>query len=388
MESGRGDTDGEANAGGENGVADDHSMAKALDTSEVAAFVLDEQFRVAWVNGAVEEYFGVPAERLLGADKAGLVESEIKEIFEEPERFAGTVLASYEDNSYVESFECHVLPGEGREERWLLHSSSPIEAGEYAGGRIEHYTDITERKRYERRLRDQRDDLDLLNEVLRHDIRNDLQLVVAYAELLADRVDGEELEYVETIRDSADHAVELTTTARDMAEVMLTTEDDARPTALRPALENELDKVRSAYPEAAVTVGGTVPDVEVLADDMLGSAFANLLKNAIQHNDKDVPEVRVSVTLTDDYAVVRVADNGPGIPEADTEAVFDKGMMGIDSEGGGVGLYLVRTLVESYGGTVRVEHAGGGGESADADRADAGLGGAVFLVELPLAAAD
>jgi PAS domain-containing protein len=64
------------------------------------------------------------------------------------------VIATYEDNTYVENFECHVLPAGGREERWLEHRSQPIRSGLYAGGRIEHYYDITGRVRAEQALQE------------------------------------------------------------------------------------------------------------------------------------------------------------------------------------------------------------------------------------------
>lgn len=62
---------------------------------------------------------------------------------------------------YIENFECHVLPDGEREERWLEHWSQPIRSGLYAGGRIEHYTDITERKRAEEALQKARDALEV-----------------------------------------------------------------------------------------------------------------------------------------------------------------------------------------------------------------------------------
>jgi len=352
------------------------SMAEALDVSGVATFILDDSFSVVWVNEAVEEYFGVTRDRLVGTDKASMIESDIKHIFADPERFAETVLASYEDNSYVESFECHVLPGDGRAERWLFHWSTPIERGRYAGGRIEHYTDVTERHEYAARLESQLEDLDVLNEMVRHDIRNDLQQVLAYADFLADHVDAEGEAHVETILDNAEHAVDLTTTAREMTDVMLTSDEGRREVSLRPALESAVDGVRTVHSDAVVTVEGSVPAVSVEADDLLDSVFRNLLKNAIQHNDQAVPEVAVSARVTEGCVtegrvVVRVADNGPGVPDDRKEAVFGRGEKGLRSTGTGLGLYLVDTLVDSYGGRVRVE--------------DNDPEGAVFVVELPLA---
>jgi signal transduction histidine kinase len=218
-------------------------------------------------------------------------------------------------------------------------------------------------------------------------------LVTASAELLSETCDDEDVEeHIETIRNSADHAVELTTSAREMANVMLSTEKELEHVYLRKVLASELEEVRSAYAKAVVTRETTIPPVPVQANDMLGSVFRNLLKNAIQHNDSDHPEVWVSAARREalpgdrpggtarlassdggdptGYVEVRVADNGPGIPPDRRDAVFGRGAQGIDSQGTGIGLYLVRTLVDSYGGEVWIE--------------DNDPRGAVFVVVLPV----
>ncbi len=66
---------------------------------------------------------------------------------------------------------------------------------------------------------------------------------------------------------------------------------------------------------------------------------------------------------------VRVADNGPGIPDDRKEEIFDEGETGVDSDSTGLGLFLVHTLVERYEGTVWIE--------------DNEPEGRVFVVELP-----
>jgi hypothetical protein len=78
------------------------------------------------------------------------VSAKLKPAVEDGEGFERIVLATYEDNTYNEVFHCHILAGPGRRERWLEHCSQPINLGLYAGGRIEHYTDITELKSAER----------------------------------------------------------------------------------------------------------------------------------------------------------------------------------------------------------------------------------------------
>jgi signal transduction histidine kinase len=140
------------------------------------------------------------------------------------------------------------------------------------------------------------------------------------------------------------------------------------PVGLRSVLEDEVADLRKRYPDAEVSVPSAVPAVSVRANDMLASVFRNLLTNAIQHNDKDVPEVTVTVTEREDRVIVGVAGNGPGISDTQKETVFGEGQKGLDSRGTGLGLHLV----EQYGGDVRIE--------------DNDPTGAIFVVDLRKAA--
>ncbi len=231
--------------------------------------------------------------------------------------------------------------------------------------------DVTDLKEYEAELTAQRDNMDVLNKVMRHDIRNDLQLVLAYAETAKPHVDAEGKEYLEQVLEAAREAVDITEVARDVTDVMLQTEVEPHPKNLRTVLTDVIEATRASNENALVTIEGVLPAVEVRADDMLSSVFRNLLKNAIYHNDKPVPEVTVQAEQDGDRAVVHIADNGPGIPADRTETVFQEGEMGLDSEGTGLGLYLVKTLVDRYQGDVSIE--------------DNEPTGAVFVVELPIA---
>jgi PAS domain S-box-containing protein len=127
----------------------DSIIHDAFGISTVGTFILDDQFRVVWVNNAIKQFFGLQQPDITGRDKRELIRGHIADIFEEPEEFREKVLATYSDNSYIEEFECHVLPGENREDRWLKHWSQPIRSGQFAGGRVEHYTDITAQKQAE-----------------------------------------------------------------------------------------------------------------------------------------------------------------------------------------------------------------------------------------------
>jgi len=230
---------------------------------------------------------------------------------------------------------------------------------------------INERKRYEQRLKQQRDSLETLNQMVRHDIRNDLQIVLAYLDTLDMHVEGEPQEYLDAAFESAQSAVGLTQTARELAEAMLQAEADRYPVRLASTLRTQVEDISSAETGAEISLGDCSADTTVLANDMLDSVFRNLLQNAIEHNDKEVPEVLVSVTDREESVVVQVADNGPGVPDNQKEDIFVKGEKGLDSEGSGIGLYLVETLVGQYDGSVWVE--------------DNDPEGAIFNVELPRA---
>jgi len=124
-----------------------------LDQSSVGVCIVDAERRIVWVNKNFESFFAVPRADVVGTDARDLIRQRLRPLFEDPGSFADKVLKAYEDNTYTEIFECHILPDEGRWERWLEHRSQPIKSGLYAGGRIEHYTDVTERRLAEQRIR-------------------------------------------------------------------------------------------------------------------------------------------------------------------------------------------------------------------------------------------
>lgn len=128
-------------------------MENILDILPVGVFVLDSNFHVAEINSALETFFGLVRSDIIGHDKRKLVAERICHIFENGEAFRKRVLATYDNNSYIERFICHVLPDKGRQERWLEHSSQPIQRGVYQGGRIEVYSDVTDRVLAEQEIR-------------------------------------------------------------------------------------------------------------------------------------------------------------------------------------------------------------------------------------------
>ena len=230
------------------------------------------------------------------------------------------------------------------------------------------HIDINDQKIYEQTLEDQRNELKVLNQMVRHDIRNNLHIVVSYAKMLTDNVENEGEEYLQKVIDSGTEAIDITQTAGEVTKAMLRSEADLTPRNLPSVLEGQIDQMRENHEPAIISTEETLPDINVMADEMLESVFRNLLSNAITHNDKELPEVTVSASLDEEVVRVRIADNGPGIPDTQKGQIFREGKKGLDSGGTGIGLYLVQTLVDRYDGAVWVE--------------DNEHKGSVFIVEL------
>ncbi len=227
--------------------------------------------------------------------------------------------------------------------------------------------DVTELKEYEETLEEQRDNLQVLNQVVRHDIRNNLSIIKMYAELLEEDVESDDLD---TIIEQTEDAIELSKSAKDLTNVMLEDSPELDETDLGSLLDEIIDNHRSAFPESQI-INNADDQMDVLADEMLSAVFRNLLKNAILHNDKDMPTVEVTTEYRDTVVRITVADNGPGIPDDMKEEIFAKGETGLESEGTGIGLYLVQRLVNRYRGDVWVK--------------DNDPEGSVFIIELPIA---
>ncbi|TKX68623.1 PAS domain-containing protein [Halorubrum sp. GN11GM_10-3_MGM] len=256
------------------------------------------------------------------------------------------------------------------ETRILQTTKIPYEVSETGEDAVLGYArDVTELKRYERTLEEQRDTLMLLNQVVRHDIRNQLMVVKSYTELLEDSLsDDQSRTYARTVIEAAKQAADITETAKDVTDVLLQVGVEQTPVRLRTELNEQIERVRADQDRATVAVEGVIPDVKVMADDLLEAVFRNLLTNAVVHNDKGVAEITVSVEATDDVVRVSVADNGPGIADDHKEDIFMEGEKGLETGGTGIGLYLVNTLVDKYDGDVWVE--------------DNEPTGSVFVVEL------
>ncbi|RJX48314.1 sensor histidine kinase [Halonotius pteroides] len=227
--------------------------------------------------------------------------------------------------------------------------------------------EITLQKHNEEELRRKKEELTFINRIVSHDIKNDVNVISGWAGVLTDHTDPTAIEMVERIKNTSDHIAELAQIAKDFVDsIEGTTDVDLEAIDLGDTVDTEVSKLRSKHDTVSITVDDI--DAVVRANELLSSVIANVLTNAIRHNDTGNTEIEITADRTATAIVVRIADNGPGVPDSEKEAVFEKGRKGADSPGSGIGLYLVSKLVDQYNGRIWVE--------------DTEPIGAVFAVEL------
>jgi len=105
-----------------------------------------------------------------------------------------------------------------------------------------------------------------------------------------------------------------------------------------------------SWPDRGIALRAPLPPLQ--------QVFLNLISNAVKHHDKDEGAITVSWEDRDDHIYVSVADDGPGISERMKEKFFDifvTGKSRDEKEGAGIGLSIVKKVIETHGGTVGLE---------------------------------
>jgi PAS domain S-box-containing protein len=291
---------------------------------------------VRTVNGAFEETFGLDEETIRGED---LDEYVVPPGRREEGREIEHIVA--EEGQVVER-EVTRRTEDGLRE--FLLTVAPMELDQRNERTFGVYTDITERKQRQQRV-------EVLNRVLRHDLRNGMNIIKGAAETIDGTVEADERR--ELARSITERANDLLETAEKTRAVERTLDRDrgpVEPVDAVAATEAVCDAVRSEYPDATVRVDA--PErAAVTADEMLETALYHVLENAVVHNDRD-PEVDVRVAVDGDDTTITVADNGPGIPDSERELVAEDREITQLNHASGLGLWLVNWVVTRAGGSL------------------------------------
>lgn len=364
-----------------------------LDTSLVGIFILDSKSKIVWVNKSVELYFGLPREDIINKDKKELIEKKLKYIFEKPEDFVLNSIEYLNNNQHIQTFECHILKNDNIQDRWLQHFSQPIYSGLYAGGRIEHYTDITERKNFESKqaqlfneLEQANQDLKVLSELksrfvsmVSHEFRTPLTAIMAASDLLkrySDRMTQEQKSArLEKIQREIKHMVQL------LEDILVIGRADAGKFPFNPDFINIKQICDDIIEEVKVTYNSN-HNIEFICKNLKETIYAdekiirhittNLLSNAVKYSPNN-GDILFKIEFNNENIDFTFKDSGIGIPKQDLKNLFEPFHRAAnvgDIYGTGLGLAIVKKAIEAHGGKISVESESGKGT--------------VFFVSIPL----
>jgi len=210
-----------------------------------------------------------------------------------------------------------------------------------------------------------------------HELRTPLSVICSAGENLADGVIGDEaqvMRYGRLVRDEGRRLSRMVEQILELAGIQSGRRYDLREVQLAPLLEEAAKDCHSQLDEHRIQVASHFPpDLPAVRADAaaLRQAIQNLLANAIKYSgDGSTVTLSAETVSAERGREVRiaVADQGPGIPAADLPHIFEpfyRGRQALDSQihGNGLGLSLVKGVMESHGGSVTVESTPGGGST-------------------------
>ncbi|MCW2544076.1 MAG: sensor signal transduction histidine kinase [Frankiales bacterium] len=331
---------------------------RTYDDLPDGVLVADSKGLVVLVNAAAERILATPAEALLGRELAAalpLADEQERDWWACTDPFNGLKTRTRQPERCLQ-FTSGPLQG-----RSLLVTASFIRDDELV---LERYVLVIRDNRS--RERTDRSRADLVSTVA-HELRSPLTSVKGFtATLLAkwDRFNDEQKKLMlETVNADADRVTRLLTELLDVSRIdagrlELRKQVIDLPKAVHKAVAG---RVAGGEPEDrfVVTIGDGLP--EIWADpDKIDQVVGNLVENALRHG---AGTVSVSVVPFETGAAVSVEDEGEGIPPETAARVFTRFWRGNRGRGTGLGLYIVKGLVEAHGGNVEVGRAASGGAS-------------------------
>ena len=312
-----------------------------LNEAVVEFKLVDGDPVIVQANATFADTFGHGTESLSGVSLNDLIVPSDRR--EEAKQFDQQTAAGESNAAVVER-----VTADGR--RQFVYRSVPIRKGH--GFAI--YTDVTAELRRERHL-------DVLQRVLRHNLRNDVNVIAGQAEKISDLTDDEEIQAAaDAISDTASGLARLSEEAKTVQRV-LGESPTLEPTDITAIIDRVVTACSEEFPAAAITTDCPTA-LLVAADASLRVLVESLVDNAIRHNTAATPAVTVTARVVDDAtAELIIDDNGPGIPATEQEVVTGNQDITPLHHGSGLGLWLVRWITDRYGAELTIETPESGG---------------------------
>ncbi|NLV12004.1 PAS domain-containing protein [Haloarcula argentinensis] len=227
--------------------------------------------------------------------------------------------------------------------------------GDSTDGASLFVNNITEQKQREQHLT-------VLNRLFRHNIRNDVTVLRGHLEFLRNE---RESEHIDVIADRIENIRSLSEAAHRIEKLQHT--DETERTIFDPSalLCDRVKRLRTEQATLALRQNVRV-EGRVVGHELLPYALDNVLDNAVEHNDAETPRVDVIAepAPTSDRVVLRIADNGPGLPDTE-QSVLTTGTETPLTHSTGTGLWLTQWIVRESDGSTSVSESRFGGTEVE-----------------------
>lgn len=341
-----------------------------LENSKVAITVVDSEGRLTLFNRAAELLTGYSREEILGRPVSGVYASR-----EAAETVASTVMTE----GKIEDFVATLVSKDGRHIPVSILVTALHDSDGTFVGSLGITVDISERRGLEADVLRERQRVGFYNDLICHDIRNFAQTSLGTLELLLaeDGLAPEHRRLLQLCQRQNRRTRDLINRVRTLACIENNEGEEAAPTPLWPALIEAIGTVRESFPDREISIHSPgASDLLLSASPLLEELLNNILSNGVAHNPSANPTlwIRVSEIQREGrpFAEISVEDDGPGVPDERKCEIFER-YSGMRTYGSGIGLSLVKALVQEYGGVVWVEDRVAGDFSQ----------GSRFLVALP-----
>lgn len=313
---------------------------EAFAAAAGANLITDEAFRVVVANQECLE--------TLAWEREELVSETAEQLFPEPlvfEELTGHLEAGERWRG-----ECAVRTGDGRRLQ-VEATATPLTVDGQRRGFAFGFVDLTDRLKRQEGLR-------VLNRVLRHNLRNDANVVMGHLDSAAEQTNNNQVEEsIGIAKQRMEGSLDRAQTAREFSRHLATdVETTLYPVDLGGALRQATNKVDTGDATVEIDVGS---GLLVRGDETLTAALRNVVENAIEHTGP-APTVRTDAVVGDETITLRVADDGPGIPPERRRNVLERGGSAV-RHGQGLGLFFVDRLLSVYGGDLRITDSDLGG---------------------------
>lgn len=297
---------------------------RVLDSIEDAVVVIGEDRQILRVNAAAAEQFGVTEQTAVGGDLEDVIGIEPSQLA------SGTPVE---------------LPTVAGPRRFELRTSAIIDRTGNREGQAIVCRDVTRRETREQRL-------EVLNRVMRHNLRNDLSKILGHAELIADGGHSEAVSHASTIKGTAEELASIGDRAREVDQLMSVPGRLDEPMDVSEAITAIAAEFDEKYPEIDVSMAVGNDLKSEVNPRILRIVLRNVVDNACEHNDADQPLVVVSAEADESGDIaVAIADNGPGLPEHERQPLRAGGEDPL-KHGSGLGLWTAKWGVTRMGGAL------------------------------------